>query len=137
MELKCKLVQLLPMQTGQGKTGTEWKKQDIIVESEGQYPKKVCIAVWGDKINMSHFAIGATINVHFDVESREFNSKWYTDCKAWKIEGAQAGGNTGGGYNSGSAASGFGNSNAAPAPSFNTNTAPPTSSNEGSDDLPF
>jgi hypothetical protein len=29
--------------------------------------------------------------VFFDLESREYNGKWYTDAKAWKIEGASSG----------------------------------------------
>ena len=49
MQLTARLVQLLPLQSGTGKNG-QWKKQDIIVETEATYPKKVCISVWGDKI---------------------------------------------------------------------------------------
>ena len=87
MELKAKLVQLLPLQKGTGKNG-EWKKQDIIVETDGTYPKKVCVSIWGDKINESQLQIGATLNISFDVESREYNGRWYTDVKAWKLEAA-------------------------------------------------
>jgi hypothetical protein len=50
MQLTANLLQLLPIQTGTGKNG-EWKKQNIIIETDGQYPKKVCISIWGDKIN--------------------------------------------------------------------------------------
>jgi hypothetical protein len=85
MQITAKLTQLLPIQTGTGKNG-EWKKQDIIVETEGQYPKKICVSVWGDKINESHLQIGKELRIDFDIESREFNNKWYTDIKAWKIE---------------------------------------------------
>jgi hypothetical protein len=85
MQLTAKLVQLLPLQTGTGKNG-EWKKQDIIVETEGQYPKKICISVWGDKINAGQLVIGNKLKIDFDIESREYNSRWYTDVKAWKIE---------------------------------------------------
>jgi hypothetical protein len=85
MQLTAKLIQLLPLQTGTGKNG-EWKKQDIIVETESQYPKKVCISIWGDKINTSQLKIGNQLKVDFDVESREYNGRWYTDVKAWKIE---------------------------------------------------
>lgn len=91
MELTAKLIQLLPAQTGTGKNG-EWKKQDIIVETNSQYPKKVCISVWGDKINTSQLQIGQSLNISFDVESREYNGRWYTDVKAWKIETAGAAG---------------------------------------------
>lgn len=92
MQLTAKLVQMLPLQTGQGKNGP-WKKQDIIVETIGsQYPKKVCISIWGDKIDASVLQEGATLNISFDVESREYNGRWYTDIKAWKIDSAQGGG---------------------------------------------
>jgi len=85
MQLSAKLTQLLPIQTGTGKNG-EWKKQDIIVETDGQYPKKVCISIWGDKINEGQLQIGNSLQIDFDIESREYNNKWYTDLKAWKIE---------------------------------------------------
>lgn len=90
MQLTAKLTQLLPIQTGPGKNG-EWKKQDIIVETDGQYPKKVCISIWGDKINESQLLIGNEMKIDFDIESREYNGKWYTDIKAWKIELAETG----------------------------------------------
>ena len=85
MQLTAKLTQLLPIQTGSGKNG-EWKKQDIVVETDGQYPKKVYISIWGDKINEGQLQIGNLLKIDFDIESREYNSKWYTDVKAWKIE---------------------------------------------------
>jgi len=89
MQLTAKLIQVLPLQTGSGKNG-QWKKQDIIVETEGQYPKKVCVSIWGDKINESQLQVGAQLSISFDVESREYNGRWYTDVKAWKLEPAGA-----------------------------------------------
>jgi hypothetical protein len=85
MQLTAKLTQVLPIQTGSGKNG-EWKKQDIIVETDGQYPKKICVTVWGDKINNSQLQIGNELKIDFDIESREYNGRWFTDIKAWKIE---------------------------------------------------
>lgn len=89
MQLTAKLLQLLPLQTGTGKNG-QWKKQDILVETEGQYPKKVCISIWGDKINESQLKVGEQLSISFDIESREYNGRWYTDVKAWKIEAGGA-----------------------------------------------
>lgn len=89
MEIKGKLLQFLPPQTGEGKNGP-WKKQEIIVEQQGQVPKKVCVSVWGDKLNVAQYPVGASITVQIDVESREYNGRWYTEVKAWKIEGAGA-----------------------------------------------
>ncbi|MFH0894521.1 MAG: DUF3127 domain-containing protein [Bacteroidota bacterium] len=89
MQITAKLIQLLPLQTGTGKNG-EWKKQDIIVETEGQFPKKICISIWGDKADPTMLQIGNQLSIQFDVESREYNGRWYTDVKAWKVELAGA-----------------------------------------------
>lgn len=62
MQLTAKLVQVLPAQTGQGKNG-EWKKQDIVVETDGQYPKKVCVSVWGDKLNHLKLEPGEVLTI--------------------------------------------------------------------------
>lgn len=85
MQLTAKLIQVLPLQTGTGKNG-EWKKQDIVVETDGQYPKKICISIWGDKASESVLQVGNILDISFDVESREYNGRWYTDVKAWKVD---------------------------------------------------
>ncbi|WP_315819285.1 DUF3127 domain-containing protein [Paraflavitalea speifideaquila] len=92
------------------------EKQEFILETADTYPKKVCIAVWGDKIDMSGVTPGAQVTVSFDVESREFNGRWYTDVKAWKVV---AGNKSGGGASE-------------PVQSFQN--IPPSG---GDDDLPF
>ena len=84
MNIIGKITKLLPLQTGMSKNG-QWRKQDIIIETEGQYPKKVCVSIWGDKINESQLVIGNHLDISFELESREFNGKWYTDVKAWKL----------------------------------------------------
>lgn len=89
MQLTAKLIQILPLQSGVSRNG-EWKKQDIIVETDNQFPKKICISIWGDKINPAQLQTGNTLTIDFDIESREFNGRWYTDVKAWKIETANA-----------------------------------------------
>ena len=33
--------------------------------------------------------VGDLMTVSFDLESREFNGRWYTDVRAWKAEKAQ------------------------------------------------
>ncbi len=85
MEITGKLIHVLAQQTGEGKNGT-WKKQDFVIETDGQYPKKVCLTVWGDKFNENHLTEGNELLVSFDAESREYNGRWFTDLKAWKIE---------------------------------------------------
>jgi hypothetical protein len=85
MQLTAKITQLLPLQTGMGKSG-QWRKQDIIVETDGQYPKNICISIWGDKINENQLQIGNSLTISYELESREYNNKWYTDVRASKLD---------------------------------------------------
>lgn len=84
MDIKGKIIQTLPLQTGMGKKG-QWKKQEYILETEGQYPKKVCFSVWGDKIEEYGLGEGDRVEVSLDLESREYNGRWYTEAKAFKV----------------------------------------------------
>ena len=61
MEITGKIINLLSLQTGISKNG-HWRKQDFIVETSGQYPKKVCISIWGDKINEALLVIGNNLD---------------------------------------------------------------------------
>ena len=87
MELKItgSVTEILPEQTGEGKNGT-WRKQEFILETEGDYPKQVCIVQWGDGIDKFGIEAGERITAHIDIQSREYNGRWYTDVKAWKVE---------------------------------------------------
>ena len=85
MELSGKIIKILPLQSGTGKNGT-WKKQEFVVETPGQISRKVCFNIWGDKIDQFTLTEGTEVKVSFDIESREYNGKWYTDVKAWKVD---------------------------------------------------
>lgn len=91
LEITGKIIKFLPQQTGSGKNGT-WVKQEFIIETADQYPKKVCCAAWGDKTDaLKNLKEGDTVKVSFNLESREYNERWYTDVRAWKIEAAGKG----------------------------------------------
>ena len=40
---------------------------------------------WGDKIGEFNLQQGENVEVSVDLESREYNGRWYTDVKAWKV----------------------------------------------------
>jgi hypothetical protein len=84
LEIKGKIVELLPEKSGQSANG-EWRKQEYILETGGQYPKKICFMAWGDKIDQFNIKQGEMVEVSVDLESREYNGRWYTDVKAWKV----------------------------------------------------
>jgi len=84
MELTGTVTEVLKEESGQSSRGT-WRKQSYIIETQGQYPKKVCAQVWGDKIDSFKLSEGANVTASIEVESREFNGRWYTDVKIWKV----------------------------------------------------
>ena len=84
MEIKGRIIEILPLKTGQSANG-EWRKQEFILETESNYPKKICFMAWGEKIDEFAIKQSETLKVSVDLESREYNGRWYTDVKAWKI----------------------------------------------------
>jgi hypothetical protein len=89
MEITGKLLNVLPEETGEGRNGP-WRKQNFILETQEQYPKKVCITVWGDKINLGSFKDNEVITASINIESREYSGRWFTDVKAWRVVKQQA-----------------------------------------------
>ncbi len=84
--IEGRLIQVLTAQEGQSTRGA-WKKQDFVMETSEQYPKKVCISCWNEKTDeLSKFQLNDNLKVSVNIESREYNSKWYTDVKAWRID---------------------------------------------------
>lgn len=79
------ITMVLPIETGQKKDGGEWRKGGFIVETKGRYPKQVQFDVWNDRLEAMVFAEGMVVRVSFDVQSREWEGRWYTDLRAWKI----------------------------------------------------
>ena len=86
-ELIVKIIKKLAVESGTSAKG-DWSKQDFIVETQEQFPKKVCMNVWGkEKVEeLTKFIEGSSIKASINIESREFNNRWYTEIRAWKIE---------------------------------------------------
>ena len=84
------IIQIMPETSGTGKTGNPWKKQEFLLETSENYPKKILFTVWGEKIDQFALREGEFVSVFIDIESREYNGRWYTDLKAWRVEKAGA-----------------------------------------------
>jgi hypothetical protein len=85
LQITGKVTQVLAEQSGEGRNGP-WRKQEFILETQGQYPKQICLVSWGDNIDKFDVQEGETVTAHIDIASREHNGRWYTDVKAWRID---------------------------------------------------
>ena len=93
LELVGKLIKVLPEVSGQSQKGP-WSKQEFVIETlDASYPKKVCLTAWGDKVaDLKQYATGDTLKATFSAESREYNDRWYTELRAFRIELAEGDG---------------------------------------------
>ena len=87
MEVQGKIISVLDLKGGTSKTGKEWKKQEYVMETSEQYPKKICFSVFGeDKIATADIHELDEVKISFDIDSHEFNGRWFTEIKAYKVE---------------------------------------------------
>lgn len=87
MEVTGRVIAVLPEQGGVSKSGNEWKKQEYVIETQEQYPKKVCFQIFGaDRIAQAAIQPGEMITVFFDIDSREYQGRWFTNISCWKVD---------------------------------------------------
>lgn len=82
-----KLIKLLEPVSGTSERGT-WVKQEGIIETNDQYPKQIALTFFKQDVidQLRKKFIGESITVSINIESREYNGRWYTEVKAWKIQ---------------------------------------------------
>ncbi len=92
MEITGKIIAVLPERGGVSqRSGSEWKLQPYVLETQENYPRKMYFEVFGaDKIAQFNIQVGDTLTVSFDIDAREFNGRWYNSIRAWKVERAAA-----------------------------------------------
>lgn len=83
MEIEGKIIIDLPLQSGTSKAGNPWKKKEWVLETFGTYPRKVKFHVFGDRVDNIRLECGKDYVLSFDLESREFNGRWYTDVNVY------------------------------------------------------
>lgn len=90
MEVTGKIIFKLEPMSGTSKAGNAWKKQEYVLETQESFPRKIHFDFFGDKADQYNFNIGDVITLSFDIESREYNGRWYTSIHGWKAELANA-----------------------------------------------
>lgn len=89
-KIKGQIIVALPETSGTSKSGNAWRKREYVLQTDDKYPKKIAFSVMNDKIDQLGLRQGVTAEVSVDIESREYNGKWYTSVSAYAatIEGA-------------------------------------------------
>lgn len=80
---------ILPLQSGTSARG-QWQKQEVVFELPDEFSRKVCVTFFGDRAqDAASLQVGDKLNVSVNIESREYNGRWYTDVRAWRIQKVQ------------------------------------------------
>ncbi len=92
MEISGTVFVVLESKSGTSAKGA-WIQHSFVIETQGEYPKKVMFTMFNkDATSRLSIREGDNVTVSFNVESREWNGKWFSDIKAYKIttEGQRA-----------------------------------------------
>ena len=79
------VIRILPVQEGVSKAGNAWRKGAFVIETDSQYPRTICFNIWNNRIDEYPLTEGDFVEVRFDVESREYMERWYTDVTAYSV----------------------------------------------------
>ena len=86
MEIQGKIIAALPEKSGVSARG-EWKSQTYVIETQGQYPKKLAFDVFGaDRITQFNLQVGDIATVFFDFDAHEYNGRWFNSVRAFNVE---------------------------------------------------
>lgn len=86
MEIQGKIIAALPEKSGVSARG-EWKSQTYVIETQGQYPKKLAFDVFGEeRIKQFNIKQGEELTVSFDFDAHEYNGRWFNSVRAFNVD---------------------------------------------------
>ena len=88
MEFEGVVYKILPATKGTSARG-DWQRQEVIFELPQEVSRKICVIFFNKESDVARLKEGATYTVSVNIESREFNGKWYTDVRAWRVQPKQ------------------------------------------------
>lgn len=86
MEIRGKIIAVLPVKDGIGKTtGNEWKSREFVLETEESKPQSVCLQLMNANIERYAVEVGMTVHVRFDISARQWEDRWFNTLTAWEV----------------------------------------------------
>ena len=87
MEIKGNVYQISEVQKGTSKSGKEWTRQNLVIDTGDEYNPHLSISFLGEKCSLlNNLKINDVVNVHINLSSKEWSGKWFTNVNGWKID---------------------------------------------------
>ena len=82
-----------PTEKGTSKAGKEYVKRSLVIDTNAQYNPYISFGGFGDdKCDLlDKFKEGDEVEVSFNLSSREYKDRWYTQADYWKIDKLDSG----------------------------------------------
>lgn len=74
------------IESGVSQSGKQWTKQGAVIQTQERYPRTVHFTMFGDKIPEGGMQVGSVVEVAIEINSREYNGKWYTNVTGYRIQ---------------------------------------------------
>lgn len=88
LKIKGKITEILKEEKGTSKAGKDWTKQSFVLDTGAEYNPLIAFGLFGqekvDNFN-KYNKVGDSVDVSFNVSSREYEGKWYSQIDAWKV----------------------------------------------------
>ncbi len=88
MDFEGKVLQILQPTKGTSSRG-EWQRQEVIFEMTQEFSRKVAVTFFNKPADVEKLRVGESYIVSVNIESREYNGRWYTDIRAWRLQPKQ------------------------------------------------
>lgn len=87
IQISGKLLEVSNPESKTGKNGKDYITCLAIIEVGESYPKKVAISLGKEELinQATQKRLGEVVSFDVNIESREYNGKWFTNINAWKI----------------------------------------------------
>ncbi len=91
MEIIGTIQEVFQPVSGTSQRGNPYTTQVIVITYGDQYPKTLALTLMNKYVETygAYLAPGQRLKFSFDVSSREYNGRYYTECSVWKIESLQ------------------------------------------------
>lgn len=87
MEFEGTVYRIMPITKGTSARG-DWQRQDVIFDYSdgGNFTRKMCVTFFNRPDDVAKLREGARYQVSVNIDAREYNGRWFTDIRAWRLQ---------------------------------------------------
>ncbi|MBO5350226.1 MAG: DUF3127 domain-containing protein [Alistipes sp.] len=91
MEFEGTVYRIMPVTKGTSARG-DWQRQDVIFDYSdgGNFTRKMCVTFFNRPDDVAKLREGARYQVSVNIDAREYNGRWFTDIRAWRLQPVEA-----------------------------------------------